>query len=73
MSEVTMFYTAPVSYFKFKLFKSRDSPGSSVVKILCFHCRGAWAWFLVGELRSFIPGGTAKNKFSLIVKLDKMK
>ena len=36
-----------------------DFPGSPVVKILCFQCRGIWVPSMVGELRSLIPCDTA--------------
>ena len=32
-----------------------DFPGSPVVKILCFQCRGTWVPSMVGGLRSLIP------------------
>ena len=31
-----------------------DFPGSTVIKTSCFHCRGVWVRFLVGELKSHI-------------------
>ena len=38
-----------------------DFPGSAVVKILCFQCRGAQVRSLVKELRSRMPHGAAKK------------
>ena len=38
---------------------SREFPGGPVVGTPCFHCSGAWAQSLVGELRS---GMTEKIK-----------
>ena len=45
-----------------RLLKKREGsfPGSPVVRILHFHCRGHG--FLAGELRSHMPSGTAKKK-----------
>ena len=40
----------------------QDFPGSPVVKILCFHCRGHRVRSLVGKLRVHMPQGTAKEK-----------
>ena len=39
-----------------------DFPGGPVVKTPRFHCRGHGVPSLVGELRSYMPRGTAKKK-----------
>ena len=46
----------------------RDFPGSPVVKIPCFQCRGAQVQSLVQELRSHMLCDTAKKKKE--IKLD---
>ena len=47
----------------------QDFPGSPVVKILCFHCRGHRVRSLVGKLRVHMPQGTAKEKKKSLVQL----
>lgn len=48
---------------------SGDFPGSLVVKIPCFHCRGHRTGPLVGELEPTMPFSMAKKKNSGVMQL----
>ena len=53
----------PLTLFFSKIsLASKDFPGDPVVKTLCFHCVGAWIWFLVGELRPHMVHGMPKER-----------
>ena len=51
---------------------NRDFPGSSGVKTLSFHCRGAWVQSLVRELRSYMLQlhVVRQKKMFLTLKID---
>ena len=64
-----------MNYISINLFFKKndleeDFPGDSMVKILCFHCRGYGFNPWLGELRSHKLYSMAKQKKKMTLKLE---
>ena len=52
----------------FKMYMMREFPGNPVIRTPCFHCPRAQVQSLVGELKSHMPHGVAKQSKVYAVK-----